>query len=50
MNKVIIFRETIMDLAAGKVPMSWSKGLKGSPGKNKISKSARSLRSEAKGA
>lgn len=38
------------DLDAGRVPMSWSKGLNGSPIKNVISTSARSLMSEANGA
>lgn len=37
------------NLAAGRVPISWSKGLNGSPMKKVISKSAKFLRSEAKG-
>lgn len=39
-----------MNLADGRVPISWSNGLKGSPIKNVISKSFKSLISEAKGA
>lgn len=43
-------KKKLKNLAAGRVPMSWSNGLNGSPKKNVISKSTRSLRSEAKGA
>ena len=40
----------LINLAAGKTPISWSKGLKGAPSSNAISSVSSFVRSEANGA
>lgn len=47
---ILKFEDEESHLEAGRVPMSWSKGLNGSPWKKVISSSSRSFKSEANGA